>query len=64
MTGLILELTLAEELLFGRLVEGGIVNVDLLDNKLVLKTESSSNKEKRKKTIVTNNKNKGTPELT
>ena len=55
---------LAEELLFGRLVDGGIVNVDLLDNKLVLKTESSSNKEKRKKTIDTNNKNKGTPELT
>jgi len=48
---------LAEELLFGRLVDGGIVNVDFLKNKLVLKTEGPNNKDKK-------NKNKGTPELT
>jgi len=48
---------LAEELLFGRLVDGGIVNVDFLKNKLVLKTEGLNNKVKK-------NKNNGTPELT
>ena len=48
---------LAEELLFGRLVDGGIVNVDFLKNKLVLKTEGPNNKVKK-------NKNNGTPELT
>ena len=48
---------LAEELLFGRLVDGGIVNVDFLKNKLVLKTEGSNNKDKK-------NKKNGTPELT
>ena len=53
---------LAEELLFGRLVDGGVVNVDLLKNKLVLKTEGSNNK--NKKGSVSNNKNKGAPELT
>ena len=55
---------LAEELLFGRLVDGGTVNVDLSKDALILKTEGSSNKDKKKKTILSKNKNKGTPELT
>ena len=56
---------LAEELLFGRLVDGGIVNVDLLKNKLVLKTEGQTNKDKKnKKGSLLRTKNKGAPELT
>ena len=43
---------LAEELLFGRLVDGGIVNVDFLKNKLVLKTEGPNNKDKKNTWII------------
>ena len=55
---------LAEELLFGRLVDGGIVNVDLSKDKLILKTEGSGNKDKKKKIIGPKFKSKDTPELT
>ena len=55
---------LAEELLFGRLVDGGIVNVDLSKDKLILKTEGSGNKDKKKKIIGSKFKSKDTPELT
>ena len=46
---------LAEEILFGRLVDGGIVSVDLSKDKLVLKTEAFLDKNKDKK----NKKKKG-----
>ena len=38
---------LAEELLFGRLVDGGVVYVDLSKDKLTLKTEGSASKDKK-----------------
>ena len=57
---------LAEELLFGRLVDGGTVTVELLKEKLVLKTEPLSNKDKKIKKVMTKNNNRksGTPEFT
>ena len=57
---------LAEELLFGRLVDGGTVTVELLKEKLVLKTEPLSNKDKKIKKVTTKNNNKksDTPEFT
>jgi hypothetical protein len=55
---------LAEELLFGRLVDGGIVNVDLSKDKLILKTEGLGNKDKKKKIIGSKFKSKDAPELT
>ena len=55
---------LAEELLFGRLVDGGVVYVDLLKDKLTLKTESSTDKDKKKKIIDPKNKSKDATELT
>ena len=36
-----------EELLFGRLVDGGVVYVDLSKDKLTLKTEGSASKDKK-----------------
>ena len=53
---------LAEELLFGRLVDGGTVNVDLSKDKLILKTLGLTNKENKKK--HSSSKHKDTPELT
>jgi len=53
---------LAEELLFGRLIDGGTVNVDLSKDKLILKTLGINNKDNKKKT--SSPKNKNTPELT
>jgi ATP-dependent Clp protease ATP-binding subunit ClpA len=57
---------LAEELLFGRLVDGGTVTVDLLKEKLVLKTEAANNKDGKLKKVVSkgNDKKKDTPEFT
>ena len=55
---------LAEELLFGRLVDGGVVYVDLLKDKLTLKTEGSVSKDKKKKTIGPKNKSNNATELT
>ena len=55
---------LAEELLFGRLVDGGVVYVDLSKDKLTLKTEGSASKDKKKKTIGPKNKSNGATELT
>ena len=55
---------LAEELLFGRLVDGGVVYVDLSKDKLTLKTESSAFKDKKNKTIGRKNKRNGATELT
>merc|ERR1711965_999956 len=55
---------LAEELLFGRLVDGGIVNVDLSKDKLILKSEGLGNKDKKKKTTRVKSKSKDAPELT
>ena len=53
---------LAEELLFGRLVDGGTVNVDLSKDKLIIKTLGLTNKENKKKN--SSSKHKDTPELT
>ena len=53
---------LAEELLFGRLVDGGTVNVDLSKDKLILKILGLTNKENKKK--HSSSKHKDTPELT
>jgi ATP-dependent Clp protease ATP-binding subunit ClpA len=57
---------LAEELLFGRLVDGGTVSVDLSNDKLVLTTESLSEKDKKIKSVTfkKNNKKRDAPELT
>ena len=55
---------LAEELLFGGLVDGGVVYVDLSKDKLTLKTEGSASKDKKKKTISPKNKSNGATELT
>ena len=55
---------LAEELLFGRLVEGGVVYVDLSKDKLTLKTEGSASKDKKKKIIDPKNKSNDATELT
>ena len=55
---------LAEELLFGRLVDGGVVYVDLSKDKLTLKTEGSASKDKKKKTIDPKNKSNDATELT
>ena len=55
---------LAEELLFGRLVDGGVVYVDLSKDKLTLKTEGSVSKDKKKKTIDPKNKSNDATELT
>ena len=54
---------MAEELLFGRLVDGGVVYVDLSKDKLTLKTEGSASKDK-KEDIGPKNKSKDAPELT
>ena len=50
----------------GRLVDGGTVTVELLKEKLVLKTEPLSNKDKKIKKVMTKNNNRksGTPEFT
>ena len=57
---------LAEELLFGRLVHGGTVSVDLSNDKLVLTTESLSEKDKEIKSVTfkKNNKKRNAPEFT
>ena len=57
---------LAEELLFGRLVDGGTVSVALSNDKLVLTTESLSEKDKKIKSVTfkKNNKKRDAPELT
>ena len=55
---------LAEELLFGRLVDGGIVYVDLSKDNLTLKTEGLANKDKKRKIIDPKNKSKDATELT
>ena len=55
---------MAEELLFGRLVDGGVVYVDLSKDKLTLKTEGSTYKDKKKKTLGPKNKSNGATELT
>ena len=55
---------MAEELLFGRLVDGGVVYVDLSKDKLTLKTEGSVPKDKKKKTIDPKNKSNDATELT
>ena len=55
---------LAEELLFGRLVDGGVVYVDLSKDKLTLKTEGSVSKDKKKKVIDPKNKSNDATELT
>ena len=55
---------LAEELLFGRLVDGGVVYVDLSKDKLTLKTEGLASKDKNKKTTGPKNKSNGATELT
>ena len=57
---------LAEELLFGRLVDGGTVSVDLSNDKLVLTTESLSEKDKEIKSVTSkkNNKKRDAPEFT
>ena len=57
---------LAEELLFGRLVDGGTVSVDLSNDKLVLTTESLSEKDKKIKSVTSkkNNKKRDAPEFT
>ena len=57
---------LAEELLFGRLVDGGTVSVALSNAKLVLTTESLSEKDKKIKSVTSknNNKKRDAPEFT
>ena len=55
---------LAEELLFGRLVDGGVVYVDLSKDKLTLKTEASASKDRKKKVIDPKNKSRDATELT
>ena len=57
---------LAEELLFGRLVDGGTVSVALSNDKLVLTTESLSEKDKKIKSVTSkkNNKKRDAPEFT
>ena len=54
---------MAEELLFGRLVDGGVVYVDLSKDKLTLKTEGSASKDK-KEDNRSKNKSNGATELT
>ena len=43
---------LAEELLFGSLIEGGTVFVELKNDKLIIKTESIQKESKRKKVEI------------
>jgi len=55
---------LAEELLFGRLIDGGTVNVDLSKDKLTLKTIGTIDKDNKKKPSSSNTKDKNASELT
>ena len=55
---------LAEELLFGRLIDGGTVNVDLSKDKLILKTIGTTDKDNKKKLSSSNTKDKNASELT